>query len=297
MGDAVGTLTIVSDDHPTANADTALIELTVRTSDESLLDSIYVHEEIEKGNVWRLFTPDALDSSDADDETNNAACMRYDVVLHVPAGLDKLRVVSHTTTQVRFSGPAVPTESLPQRMLSSLYVSLRSPSYFNHFASSHSALSARRMALQMSGGAVTGSVGLGELLHLDTQQGNVITDLDVVQLPTSLLQNSDKPATLRTTAGQGLTSLRVIRPSASSYAPMTSEHLELATRSNAVIDYTKAAFGGIVNLEGAYAGQLNEVDFFRLNNDEAFSAAGVSTRGKDRLQVTSVDSTWMEMHI
>lgn len=302
MGDAVGTLTVVPDEHPTADADTALIELTLRTSDAALLDSVYVHEEIEKGNVWRLFTPDALDSTDVDaedaDVQASSACMRYDVVLRVPAGLEKLRVVSHTATQVHLSGRSPSIKPLPQRILSSLFISLRSPSDSNLFTSAYSAIGARRMALQMSGGEIRGEVALGELLHLDTQQGNVAADLAVVQLPQALLQASDDtPATLRTITGPGRTSLRVIRPSGGSYSPITAEHRALSKRTHAVFDYINASFEGTVDLEGAYAGQLNEVDFYKLTNDEALSNAGVATMGKDRVKVSSVESTWTDLQI
>ncbi|KLO19925.1 hypothetical protein SCHPADRAFT_924199 [Schizopora paradoxa] len=290
-GDALGSLKIVRDERPTANPYLATIELSVRTNEKSLLDEVVVYDEVKNGSVWWLLTPNILESTDIDgDGLPIEPCMNYDIVLHIPAGLEKLHIVSHTATQVLISESSASTSS-HQNILSSLYISIRSASESNLFASSHSTLSATRTAIQMSGGKITGSIALGALLQIDTQQGIVSTDLDVIQLPANV---QSTPATLRTVSGPGKTALRVVRPSENSYAPINAEH---RAQSELNLDYTKASLDGKVELEGALAGQLNDVSFSSFTDAEAFSNAGISTTGEDRLSVISLDSTRTGTHV
>lgn len=328
-GGAVGSITVAPGFDDDDDANTAVsIEMTLRTNDRELLDSVLVEQhdpEQEANSFWRLNTPYPGElppeggREEGEAPSGAKACMRYDIVLRVPRALRKLHVAAHAVAHVRFAesplaNATVPPRPLlapgelpadPLRMLDDLFVTFYSPREDNVLLASHDVVAADRISLEMAGGWMTGSVGVRNRTRVMTQRGDAKAVLGVVAMPfipanaTGPADNSSTRGTFRAVTGFESTDITFYNPY---NRPMTAWYLSTGN-GDLNLHYDKTDFNGQVNVTAkSFEVHDMQMDPLVMNNASRIGNAKAVTKWigdvshGDRLTINSVRG-FVDLHM
>ncbi|KAG6868916.1 hypothetical protein C0993_007690 [Termitomyces sp. T159_Od127] len=252
-GSAVGTLLLAQG---ASDLRDVKYEMTLRASDEMLLKNInIVYPDFnEDGSISRsrlmISAPSAGIKTD---------CMRFDIVMYIPSTLQKLNVVSHSTTHVQFAPDA-------DIKLEYFYVTLFAMDENNLILPSQT-IRSDYMSLELIRGWIVGDVAILNDTSITTQRGDGITN--VRAHPTAPSDHEYPiPATFSTTTGAGRTDIFYIGSKAFKRR-IDSTHLS-SRNAEMYLTYKKADFSGRAMLDS-----------------KSYTATGLH-----RLENISGDQTW-----
>jgi len=220
-GAAVGTVLLTQSDTRSAE-----ISMILGTNEQPLLDKVSASMDLDSdahSSKFRLSTPSAAASEDA--------CMRFDIIVHVPSGLSTLSIKSQSVVQIKYdeNAPISATEIIID-MASTQPDNLLLPS---------DQVSVNRTNLMMRAGYLVGSLSFGDKAEI-TAHGTATTNLQVTPLPAS----ADAPAAgLGTSAGSGRTDIIYKNPNR---RMISSTHI--SSGGDLYLTYKDAGYNGSVQV-------------------------------------------------
>lgn len=233
---AVGTVTIAEG---APGATDIQFEMTLRTNDKALLDSVAftvpTQDEIEEGlarSEVTLSTP----------TTSGSTCMRYDVVVRVPHSLKKLAVMTggSSVAQVQFAPEA-------QVALDELYVTMYGLASDNMLLP-HANVRAKKLSLEMTNGWLVGAASIVESTSIKTQNGAANTHVEVFPVAVDVDGTTPPVATLDTATGTGRTDIFYINDLGAPHRPISSTHIS-SRNGDLYLTYKKAEFNGKLDVQ------------------------------------------------
>lgn len=183
-GGAIGTVLLTE-----ADSDAIKIDMALGTNEEPLLEKIAVSlqdNSTAQTTTFSLSTPSSATYEDA--------CMRFDILVHIPRKLRLLTLISRSLLHLKYDDHA-------SIYLSNLVIDMKSASPDNLLLPS-SQLETTETKLDMRGGYLVGSLSFHEKAEITTARGSAITNLKIAPLAAST-DSPDQPATLNTRAGSG----------------------------------------------------------------------------------------------
>lgn len=232
---AVGTVTIA--DGPSDQTDVK-IEMTLRTTDKSLLDSV----------IMAVPSPEDIADGMARSEValttvapTGASCMRYDVVVRVPQAMKKLSIMTRAVAQVQFAPEA-------QISLDSLFVTMYGESVANmkNMLLPHANLRAKDLRLEMTRGWLVGEASIVDKTTIVTQSGDALANVKVYPVPAN--DEDASTAYLETTTGAGRTDIFYINDLGAPHRPISSRHIS-ARNGDVYLTYKDAEFNGTLEVK------------------------------------------------
>lgn len=228
---AVGTILIVEG---ASDATDIKYELTLRTDDESLLNSVRVSiptaDEVNDRTESRLelVTPNSMPSS---------SCMRYDMVMYVPPSIKKLHVETRSVAQIKFD-----TDSIFE--FDALYVTMWNLDT-NNMLLPHQAIHADNLKFDVTRGWLVGDVTIVNRTEIMTQRGDALMNVHVHPAPSS--EDPPAPAVLTTGSGAGRTDIFYINHPGNPHRPISSTHYS-SKNADIYLTYKEADFNGLLDI-------------------------------------------------
>jgi len=234
-GGAVGTILLTSGD----DSKDVVVEMTVRTDTEELLDSIVVDQhdpEVTEDSYWRLSTPypKAITGS-------SNACMRYDVVVHIPPTVKKLHIASHAVAHVKFDDAIAAVDADAAVKLEDFYVTFFNPREENMLVA-NTQIQAERMSLELPGGWMLGSAAVLQSTRLLTQRGTAHAKMDIVTMPSAEAPSS--VASVQTVTGVGHSHFTIVN----SPHRVLDTHHQSSGNGDIFLHYEQAQFEGEIRM-------------------------------------------------
>ena len=275
-GGAMGTVTLVEGEEGLTDIK---YELTLRTNDETLLESVVLDvpskdeiDSAQKSSRVQLVTPRL--------ERGGPACMRYDVKVYLPPSVKTLHVQSHTTSQVKFD----PESNFN---LNSLSVSMYRRDKKSMLLLTE-AVHAAKMHLRITEGWLVGDTTLSGDSSFMTQDGDAVLNLRVRPAPTT--DAAVHPVKLSTTTGAGRADVTFLGHAGETHRPIDSTHV-VAMGGDLYLTYKDASFNGPVDLNAKSFTATGLQNSFK--QDGGLPYAG-SRDGVDKMLVKS--NAWVGLY-
>jgi hypothetical protein len=273
-GGAVGTFTLVDGE---ADAQEIKYEMTLRTSDEALLQDIYFqypeHNDDNTIGMSRLImtTP----------HSPAGYCVRFDMTIYVPPSLKTIHVASHTTAHVQFAPGA-------HLNISDLYVTLFSVDSKNIIVPSEHVTS-QRQTLEVYRGWIVGDASIVKRTSITTQRGDGVANVKFHPvLPSD--PSAPEPATLRTTTGAGRSHFFYIGQKAFKRS-IDATHIS-SKNADVYLTYTEAEFSGKIEMSSKSFTMTGAERIVRgpapiSKDDERWTHFVGNVNGDDKISVSS----------
>lgn len=269
-GGAVGTL-IIADG--ASNATDIQVELTVRTNDKSLLELVTfkypTRDEVDEGladSRARLFTP----------APGKTSCMRYDIVVRVPAGLKSLDIQALSVTQIQLA----PEVDISLDRLSILMSSASN----NQMLLPKTSIRAKELEFKISNGWLVGEVAVVEKSSIRTKGGDAVSNLRV--LPIADVSDANSGAALfEANTGTGRSDFFYLSD-VSDHRVIQSTHY--SGKGDLYLHYEEAEFNGKIQLQSK-SWSINGLPPQRssTNNDGTVTTWAGDGNGEDMLEAHS----------
>ena len=228
-GAAVGTLVIAE---ASADAIDITLEMTLRTDDQSLLNSVKIDVPApglaDRSTNAALTTPLFVDP--------HKSCMRYDMTLYVPSTLKTLEISTHSVTQVQFHPDA-------RIMLDNLLVKMYAKDENNMLLPSIG-VRAINMEVNSYRGWIVGDMAIVNSTTVTTAQGDCVANVHVHPIN----QEHPEPAYLSTTHGNGRADFFYENDHAYPHRPIVSSHIS-ARKGDLYLTYKNAEYNGTIDLK------------------------------------------------
>lgn len=231
-GGAVGTLVIAE---ASADASDITLEMTLRTDDQSLLNSVKM--DIPDSNLPGLFTQAALTTPLLIDPRKS--CMRYDITLYVPSTLKTLQLSTYSVTQIQFHQDAHIT-------LDNLLVMMYGMDEHNMLLPS-AGIRATNMDVSSYRGWIVGDMAIVNSTAITTENGDCVANVHVHPAPPINHQHPE-PVYLTTTHGNGRADLFYENDHAHPHRPIVSSH-NSARKGDLYLTYKDAEYSGSIDLK------------------------------------------------
>ncbi|KAJ3539407.1 hypothetical protein NMY22_g4750 [Coprinellus aureogranulatus] len=277
QGAGAGTLTITT---APSDAQNVSYSINMRGTDQPLLDLVKMElTESETGSKLAMMTPTI---SKADRESGTK-CIRFDVTVAVPPSLKELHIISYSHLQVKFDESV----HLDLKRLSVVTMSPDKGSLILPTANFH----ASKLFLETYNGWIVGDVSLEESAVLDTQRGDGVAHVKVIQ---SNEHDTDKKASLQTATGSGRSEFTYIANKGSKRT-IDSRHIS-ARNGDVYLKYGGANFNGKIAMSSRSStihGVVTNLKRFgekrlgRRDDDSEWTHARGDADGADRLRVES----------
>jgi len=228
-GGAYGTLVIAPAEVGQSDSEVK-VKASIRTSNKALLDAVSVTGVQGKYSLSTIRNANGA-----------AGCMRFDLTVHIPAGLTTLNITASSVTQVKFSDAF---QSAPQT-IEALVVSLSSPAATSMFLPSAD-LRAAGFNVDMRGGYLVGAMAGLKAGQVNTYRGDAITNLKVVASTFEPAELSRLiPLYFGTVSGTGRTDIVMENPDE---RQLSTDHTSRGA-GDMYLTYSNAHFNGPVDLQ------------------------------------------------
>ncbi|TDL29638.1 hypothetical protein BD410DRAFT_823702 [Rickenella mellea] len=283
-GDAVGTITV---SQRTNEVDNVVVAHTVRTDQKSLLNSVVVVQHdpaLTRNSVWGLHTPEV-----AHPGRWRSPCMRFDIEILVPLGLEKLHIVTQSVTHVRFA----PAHGLTNTTLQELHLVSLSPRAENtvHLQTGVRAL---RTIIDVAGGRMDGSVALIESTEILTQRGRADAFVNVAAMPLPAGVENVDTRKLHTVTGVGQTEITFRDPQRRATDSVANKlkatHIS-AGNGDVTLRYTGSGIDGLVEIDAPNAWTAEGLNTGSAGEDGRVMRKAGTGDGGDSVNVVSPSGT------
>ncbi|KIJ39468.1 hypothetical protein M422DRAFT_257791 [Sphaerobolus stellatus SS14] len=261
-GAGVGTVLLTSSD-----AEEIKISMSIKSNEEGLLEKVMFSQRgdpEDQTETVSLTTP----SSGSSDK----ACLRFDVVVHIPASLNMLAITSKSVVHVKY-------DELAAFSLSDLTIDLKSLGPDNLLLPSRQ-LEVQRTKLAVRGGYLVGSIAFEGEAEIDNAYGSATTNLKV--FPLAAPDNLEMPAELKTRTGTGRLDIIYANPDT---RLISSSHT--SSGGDMYLTYNGVGYNGRVDVQaGSYRASGLQGSFGRVGGSEPAELPWVGDKeGPDHMKI------------
>ncbi|GJE95846.1 hypothetical protein PsYK624_120360 [Phanerochaete sordida] len=244
-GGAYGTVLLAEG---AADAQDIQLEMTLRTDNNALLDSVrmqYPQDSVTQSRVF-LETP-----------VVGSSCMRFDMVMRVPPALRDLKIIASSLTQVQFDKDA-------RVALDSLVVTLASMDDSDkHMLLPAAGVRAKTLQLETRKGWLVGDVSIVDETSIFTNKGDAVLNVHVHPAPAA----EPSPATLNTYTGSGRADVFYESDSGAPHRQIQSTH-KSERKGDLYLTYKNAEFNGLVDVKARSSSTSGVQGMFNRTSNE-----------------------------
>ncbi len=200
-------------------------------------------------------------------------CLKYDITISVPLVLEKLRIIPHTDSHIRFAPAA-------RLNLDTLYVNVYGKNKNNMIVVSKD-IHARKLSLEVYRGWIVGEVPIVKETSISTQRGDGVANVKI--FPDS---NVSQKAILQTTTGAGRSDFTYVGNDKMPKRQIQGVHLS-SRNGDLNLNYREANFNGKIQLQSRVHSVMGATSLGVPTQDMEWTHFVGSQDGLDEIHVNS----------